>query len=77
VGGVQIGKVASQTGINIDAIHFYERGGLPAKPARSEGGYRLYHQQDIQHLKFIRRAQALGFSLQEIRELLLIQKRAG
>jgi hypothetical protein len=60
VGGVQIGKVASQTGINIDAIHFYERGGLPAKPARSEGGYRLYHQQDIHHLKFIRRTQALA-----------------
>ncbi len=77
MGGVQIGKVASQTGISIDAIQFYERGGLLAKPARSEGGYRLYHQQDIQHLKFIRRAQALGFSLQEIRELLLIQKRAG
>jgi DNA-binding transcriptional MerR regulator len=73
MGGVQIGRVASQTGITIDAIRFYERSGLLAKPARSDGRYRLYHEQDIQQLKFIRRAQALGFSLQEIRELLLIQ----
>ncbi|WP_035357724.1 heavy metal-responsive transcriptional regulator [Edaphobacter aggregans] len=73
MGGVQIGKVASQTGMTIDAIRFYERSGLLPKPARSEGRYRIYHEQDIQKLKFIRRAQALGFSLQEIRELLLIQ----
>jgi DNA-binding transcriptional MerR regulator len=71
--GVQIGKVASQTGVSIDTIRFYERSGLLGKPARTEGRYRLYREQDIQHLRFIRRAQELGFSLQEIRELLLIQ----
>jgi DNA-binding transcriptional MerR regulator len=71
--GVQIGKVASQTGVSIDTIRFYERSGLLAKPTRTEGRYRLYREQDIQHLMFIRRAQELGFSLQEIRELLLIQ----
>jgi DNA-binding transcriptional MerR regulator len=71
--GVQIGKVASQTGVSIDTIRFYERSGLLAKPARTEGRYRLYGDQDIQHLRSIRRAQELGFSLQEIRELLLIQ----
>jgi DNA-binding transcriptional MerR regulator len=71
--GVQIGKVASQTGVSIDTIRFYERSGLLAKPARTEGRYRLYREQDIQHLRFIRKAQELGFSLQEIRELLLIQ----
>jgi len=71
--GMQIGKVATQTGVSIDTIRFYERSGLLAKPARTEGRYRLYREQDIQHLRFIRRAQELGFSLQEIRELLLIQ----
>jgi DNA-binding transcriptional MerR regulator len=71
--GVQIGKVASETGVSIDTIRFYERSGLLAKPARTEGRYRLYREDDIQHLRFIRRAQELGFSLQDIRELLLIQ----
>jgi DNA-binding transcriptional MerR regulator len=71
--GVQIGKVASQTGVSIDTIRFYERSGLLAKPARTEGRYRLHREQDIQHLMFIRQAQELGFSLREIRELLLIQ----
>ena len=71
--GVQIGKVASETGVSIDTIRFYERRGLLAKPARTQGRYRLYRDEDIQHLRFIRRAQELGFSLQEIRELVLIQ----
>jgi DNA-binding transcriptional MerR regulator len=69
----QIGKVASQTGVSIDTIRFYERSGLLAKPARTEGRYRLYRKEDIERLRFIRRAQELGFSLQEIRELMLIQ----
>jgi DNA-binding transcriptional MerR regulator len=73
MGGAQIGKVASQTGLSVDAIRFYEREGLLAKPLRSEGRFRLYREGDIQQLHFIRKAQELGFSLQEIRELLLIQ----
>jgi len=63
--GAQIGKVASQTGLSIDAIRFYEREGLLSKPMRSEGRFRLYREQDIQQLRFIRKAQELGFSLQE------------
>ncbi len=70
--GAQIGKVATQTGLSIDTIRFYEREGLSPEPHRSEGGYRLYHQPEIEQLQFIRKAQELGFSLQEIRELLII-----
>lgn len=70
--GLQIGKVAAQTGLSIDTIRFYEREGLSLEPQRSEGGYRLYRQAEIDQLQFIRKAQQLGFSLQEIRELLII-----
>lgn len=71
--GVQIGKVAQETGLTVDAIRFYEKERLLREPPRSEGGFRLYSTKDIQHLLFIRKAQELGFSLAEIRELLLIQ----
>lgn len=72
-GGIQIGKVAAETGLSVDAIRFYEREGLLREPMRSEGGFRLYEQRDVQQLQFLRRAQELGFSLQEIRELLVIR----
>ena len=70
---VQIGKVALETGLSVDTIRFYEKDGLLRSPERSEGGFRLYTPRDIAQLQFIRRAQELGFSLAEIRELLLIQ----
>ena len=71
--GLQIGAVAQQTGLTVDAIRFYEKSGLLKRPPRTEGGFRLFRLQDVQDLKFIRKAQDLGFSLQEIRELLLLQ----
>ncbi|MGQ9635343.1 MAG: heavy metal-responsive transcriptional regulator [Bryobacteraceae bacterium] len=70
---LQIGEVARQTALTADAIRFYERCGLLKSPQRTEGGYRLFRPGDIQTLKFIRRAQDLGFSLREIRELLFLQ----
>jgi DNA-binding transcriptional MerR regulator len=70
---VQIGKVARETGLSVDTIRFYEKEGLLQEPSRSEGGFRLYTAADIEHLRFIRSAQELGFSLAEIRELLVIQ----
>lgn len=70
---VQIGKVALETGLSVDAIRFYEKEGLLRAPERSEGGFRLYTARDIAQLQLIRKAQELGFSLAEIRELLLIQ----
>ena len=70
---MQIGSVAQRTGLTVDAIRFYEKSGLIKRPPRTEGGFRLFRLQDVQDLKFIRRAQELGFSLQEIRELLFLQ----
>jgi MerR family transcriptional regulator, copper efflux regulator len=71
--GVQIGKAAQQTGLSVDTIRFYEKEGLLMQPPRSEGGFRLYTSRSIEHLQFIRKAQELGFSLSEIRELTVIQ----
>lgn len=71
---LQIGRVAEKTGLSIDAIRFYEKSGLLPRPARSEGGYRLYHQREVADLEFIQKAQQLGFSLSEIRELFSIQR---
>jgi len=72
-GSMQIGQIAAQTGIGIDAIRFYERNGLLAAPTRSEGGFRLYSSDDLSTLQFIRSLQTLGFSLNEIREFLSLR----
>lgn len=71
--GLQIGTVAVRSGLTVDTIRFYEKQGLVAKPHRSAGGFRLYDGTDLIRLRFVSRAQALGFSLTEIRELLLLQ----
>ena len=71
--GFQIGQVAQQTGLTVDAIRFYEKEKLLPTALRSTGGFRLYGSDHIEQLRFIQRAQAIGFSLGEIRELILIQ----
>jgi DNA-binding transcriptional MerR regulator len=71
---LQIGQVAKKTGLTVDAIRFYEKSGLLPCPARTEGGYRLYREREVADLEFIQRAQQLGFSLNEIRELFSIQR---
>jgi MerR family Zn(II)-responsive transcriptional regulator of zntA len=73
-GGIQIGRVSEQTGLSVDAIRFYEKQRLLEHPPRTEGGFRLFNTQDIQRIQFIRRAQRLGLSLPEIRELLVMQR---
>jgi DNA-binding transcriptional MerR regulator len=70
---MQIGQIAKQTGVSIDAIRFYERSGLLAAPPRSEGGFRLYSPDDLFSLQFIRNLQTLGFSLNEIRDFLSLR----
>ena len=70
---IHIGQVARETGLSVDAIRFYEKQRLLKPAPRTEGGFRLFSWQDLLHLQFIRRAQELGFSLNEIRELLLLQ----
>ncbi len=70
-----IGEVSRQTGLSIHAIRFYEGEGLLHEAARSESGYRLFSPQAVEQLLFIRKAQELGFSLGEIRELLVLRDR--
>jgi DNA-binding transcriptional MerR regulator len=71
--GFQIGHVARETGLTVDAIRFYEKQRLLKPPPRTEGGFRLFAAGDVQNIHFIRRAQELGFSLSEIRELLILR----
>jgi DNA-binding transcriptional MerR regulator len=73
-GGLQIGRVSEQTGVSVDAIRFYEKQRLLDRPHRTEGGFRLFHAGDVQRILFIRRAQKLGFSLPEVRQLLVLQR---
>ena len=74
---ITIGKLASAAEVGVDTIRFYERAGLLKKPARSASGYRLYGAADAARLRFIRRAKALGFSLDEIVELLKLNDGGG
>lgn len=67
---MNIGQLARQAGVAIDTIRYYERQHLLPPPPRSPSGYRRYEAQDAMRLNFIRRAKALGFTLDEIRELL-------
>jgi DNA-binding transcriptional MerR regulator len=67
---MQIGTVAKRIGLTVDAIRFYERSALLPQAPRTNGGFRRYGDSDVETLLFIRRVQALGFTLDEIRELL-------
>jgi len=67
-----IGKLAKKSDVSIDSIRFYERRGLIAEPLRTESNYRLYPQDAVNRLRFIKKAQSLGFSLGEIQELLAL-----
>ena len=73
---LKIGEVAKRSGVGIEALRFYERQGLLGRPARTESGYRLYDESVLEQLDFIRRAQALGFSLAEIARI-TAERRAG
>src|SRR5258708_33296788 len=65
-----MGRVAKRFGLTPDAIRFYEPNALLPRPPRTEGGFRLYDESDVETLAFIRRVQGLGFKLSEIRSLL-------
>lgn len=65
-----IGQVAKETGCKVETIRFYEKERLLPEPARSEGGNRLYSKDLVDRLVFIRRCRELGFTMQEIRQLL-------
>jgi DNA-binding transcriptional MerR regulator len=69
----QIGELAKRTALSIDAIRFYERRKLLPPAFRSTGRFRLYTTDDIERLRFVQRTQRLGFSLEEIRQLMAIR----
>jgi DNA-binding transcriptional MerR regulator len=71
----QIGEVAKLTALTVDAIRFYERRALLPKAPRTAGRFRLYTDDDVVRLGFIRQMQGLGFSLREVRQLLDLRER--
>lgn len=68
-----IGALARQSDVAIDTIRFYEREGLLPAPKRRASGYREYDASTVERVRFIRRGKELGFSLEEIRELLALE----
>ena len=72
-----IGRLAKQAGVGIDTVRFYERRGLLPSPQRTASGYRLYEEDSINRIRFVRRAKELGFTLDEIENLLQLQDQGG
>lgn len=71
--GLTTSEVARQGGVNLESIRFYERERLLPKPPRTASGYRMFTPDDVRRVRFIKRAQELGFSLREIKELLALR----
>ena len=70
-----IGKAAKLAGVSVDTIRFYQKLGLIDAGSRSAGGYRIFSEGQIHNLKFVRHAQELGFSLNEVKELLALRQK--
>jgi len=70
---ITIGDVAEAAGVGVETVRYYERRGLISQPARAMGGYRRYGGGHVHHIRFIKRAQDLGFTLEEIESLLKLE----
>ncbi len=70
---MKIGQAATRAGVNIDTLRYYERRGLLAEPQRRPSGYREYPEETVPIIRFIKRAQDLGFTLNEIEELISLR----
>ena len=70
----QIGRVAKETGLSVHTIRSYEREGLLKPPLRTEGRFRVFDEGGVREVRFIRKAQELGFTLAETRELLVLRR---
>ena len=68
-----IGRLAKLSGVKPDTIRFYERSGLLPKPSRTASGYRVYDDAALNQVRFIRKAQSLGFTLDEIRRIMSLR----
>lgn len=71
-GLLQIGQVAERTGLSLRTIRFYEENGLVRPTTRTDGGFRLYSDDDVARLEVIKRMKPLGFRLEEMQELLTL-----
>ena len=69
---IYIGEAAQKAGVTVKAIRYYERIGLIAEAGRNEGGFRIFPEETVQRIEFIRRSQTLGFTLGEIGEILAV-----
>ena len=72
-----IGQLAKEANVNLETIRFYERRGLLPEPPRNKSGHRQYSIKDLRRTEFIKRTQSLGFSLQEISDLLSLRTKSG
>ncbi len=72
-----VGQLAKRAHVNLETIRFYERRGLLPEPPRNKSGHRQYSIKDLRRTEFIKRTQSLGFSLQEISELLSLRVESG
>jgi len=66
----RVGSIAKKAGVGVQTLHYYERIGLLPKPTRSEANYRLYSSDALRRVRFIKKAQTLGFTLAEIKQIL-------
>lgn len=71
------GEVAERTGVNIHTVRYYEERGLLPRVPRSAAGHRQFGDEHLAHIRFVKRAQQLGFTLEEIRELLSLRADPG
>lgn len=71
--GMRTGELAASAGVNIQTVRFYEKRGILPKPDRTASGYRDYSPEALRMIRFIKRAQDLGFTLDEIEELLRLR----
>ncbi|MGG3797956.1 MerR family transcriptional regulator [Metabacillus fastidiosus] len=69
-----IGEIAKIAGISTATVRYYEKRGLITLPSRTESGYRMFSSQTVEEIKLIKRAQHLGFTLEEVKKILLIYK---
>ena len=74
---MRIGEVAAEAAVNIQTLRYYERVGLVPKPERGSSGYRAYDRQTVRRVRFIKRAQELGFTLAEIGDLLAFREQTS
>ena len=72
-----IGRLALESGVHVETIRYYQRKGLLAEPRKPQSGFRSYPADAVRHVRFIKRAQALGFTLKEIRHLLALEETRG